>query len=79
MGTRSVRLDEDTYAYIEANKREDETFSEAVDRLTQRPSITDLAGLLDSEDVDTMRDAVDEADERDAEEVRELKERFRDS
>lgn len=79
MGTRSVRLDEDTYAYIEAHKRDDETFSEAVDRLTRRPSITDLAGLLDSEDVSTMREAVDEADERDTAEVRELKERFRDS
>ncbi|MGQ4556595.1 antitoxin VapB family protein [Halobellus sp. GM3] len=79
MGTKSVRLDEDTYAYIEAHKREDETFSEAVDRLTHRPSVTDLAGLLDREDVDTMRDAIEEADERDVEEVRELRERFRNS
>jgi predicted CopG family antitoxin len=79
MGTRSVRLDEDTYAYIEAHKREGETFSEAVDRLTRRPSITDLAGLLDSEEVDAMREAIDEADERDGAEVHELKDRFRDS
>jgi predicted CopG family antitoxin len=78
MGTKSVRLDEDTYAYIEAHQREDESFSEAVDRLTRRPSITDLAGLLDSDDVDAMRDAIDEADERDAEAVRELKEGLRD-
>ncbi|WP_311171089.1 antitoxin VapB family protein [Halobellus ordinarius] len=79
MGTKSVQLDEDTYAYIEARRREDETFSEAVDRLTRRPSISDLAGLLDSEDVETMRNAIDEADERDVDEARVLKERFRDS
>jgi len=52
---------------------------EAVDRLTRRRSITDLAGLLDTEDVDTMREAIDEADERDVEEARELRERFRGS
>jgi predicted CopG family antitoxin len=58
MGTESVRLDDDVYAHIEAHKRDDETFSEAVARLTRRSSITDLAGLLDSEEVETMRDAI---------------------
>ncbi|MDS0295597.1 antitoxin VapB family protein [Halogeometricum luteum] len=79
MGTKSVRLDDDVYDYIEAHKRDDETFSDAVARLTRRSSITDLAGLLNSEDVETMRDAIDEADEADAEEVREVRERLRDS
>jgi predicted CopG family antitoxin len=79
MGTKSVRLDDDVYEYIEAHKRDDETFSDAVARLTRRSSITELAGLLDSGDVDAMRDAIDGADEADAEEVRELRERLSDS
>ncbi|WP_315910561.1 antitoxin VapB family protein [Halapricum hydrolyticum] len=33
METRSVRLDEDVYETIKARKRDDETFSEAIERL----------------------------------------------
>ena len=76
MGSKTIRLDDDVYSKLRAAKREDETFSEAVERLIGAPSLTELAGILDSDTVDGMRDAIDEADEADAEAVEEIVERF---
>ena len=42
MGTRTVRLDEDVYERVIARKRDDETVSEAVDRLLRDVSLLDL-------------------------------------
>jgi predicted CopG family antitoxin len=43
MGTKTVRLEEDVYERIKSRKREDETFSEAVDRLTSDYTLLDFA------------------------------------
>ncbi|WP_276258056.1 antitoxin VapB family protein [Haloglomus litoreum] len=43
MGTKTVRLEEDVYERIKSRKREDETFSEAVDRLTNDYTLLDFA------------------------------------
>jgi predicted CopG family antitoxin len=77
MGTKSVRLDDDVYERVKAHKREDETMSEAIDRLIGRPSLHELGGILDGENVDEMRKTIEDADEEDAEEVEEVVERFR--
>ena len=77
MGTKSVRLDDTVYERVKAHKREDETMSEAIDRLIGRPSLHELGGILDGEDVDEMRKTIEDADEEDAEEVEEVVERFK--
>ena len=42
MPTKTVRLKEDVYERIKSKKRDDETFSEAVNRLTRNVSLLDL-------------------------------------
>jgi predicted CopG family antitoxin len=79
MGTKTVRLREDVYERIKARKRDDETFSEAVDRLTGDPSLTELAGIVDEEQASRMREAIETVDEGDDEDVEEILERFDDS
>ncbi|WP_101294094.1 antitoxin VapB family protein [Halegenticoccus soli] len=59
MGTKNVRLDEDVYERIKAKKRDGETFSEAIDRLTAETSILDLYGIADPDTEDEFRAAVD--------------------
>lgn len=76
MGTKSIRLDESVYRRVSAYKREDETYSEAIDRLIRGPSLRDLAGVFDEEQVEEMRAAIDEADREDAEEVDDVAARF---
>lgn len=41
MGTKQVRLDDDVYAKIEDLKREGESFSDAIDRLTSDFSLAE--------------------------------------
>ena len=76
MGTKHVRLDEDVYEAIRARKHEDETFSEAVERLIGGPSLVELAGILSDEEADAFRDAVDDVDAADDEDLDELVDRF---
>lgn len=76
MGTKSIRLDEDVYERIKAHKREEETFSQAIDRLTSGYSLLDFAGGYDGEDADRHRELLDEADEQATAERRDRLERM---
>jgi len=76
MGTKHVRLDEDVYEAIRARKHEDETFSEAVERLIGGPSLLELAGILSDEEADAFREVVDDVDAADEEDLDDLVDRF---
>lgn len=62
MATKSVRIDEDLYRRIEAHKRDDETFSEGISRLTSDHSLLAFAGGGSAEAADRHRDLLAEAD-----------------
>ena len=76
MSTRNVRLDEDVYERIKSEKRPDETFSEAVERLIGGSSLLDLAGILSDDEADEFRRAIDESHEAGTREIDELVDRF---
>jgi len=76
--TKSVRLEDDVYEIIEAHKREDETFSEAIERLVDRPPLLDLAGILSDQEVEEVREAVESSRKASAEDRDALLERFDD-
>jgi len=78
MGTKSVRLDEAVYERIVAHKRDDETFSEAIGRLTSDYSLLAFAG--DSADeADRHRELLAEADATAHENRRERLQRLADT
>jgi predicted CopG family antitoxin len=74
--SHQIRLEDHVYERIKANKREDESFSDAVERLIGGQSLRDLRGVFDEEQVAEMREAVEAADQEDETEVREIAERF---
>jgi predicted CopG family antitoxin len=76
MGSKSVRLDEDVYELIESRKRDDETFSKAIERLLSPPPLTDLAGILSDEEADEFRAVIERVDELDIQDRERLRERF---
>ena len=78
MGTRNVRLDEDVYERVKNEKRDDETFSEAIERLIGGASLLELVGILSDDDAEAMRKAIEDADEDATEDVDELVARFDD-
>lgn len=69
MGTKQVRLDEDVYAKIEDKKRTDESFSDAIDRLTSDWSLAEWGGWMDSNEAAEHRAMLDELAEADRKET----------
>ncbi|APW98854.1 hypothetical protein CHINAEXTREME_14145 [Halobiforma lacisalsi AJ5] len=56
--THWVRLEDEVYDRIRAHKRDDESFSDAVDRLTDSRSLRDLRDVFDDDQVTQMRDVI---------------------
>ena len=76
MGTRNVRLDEDVYERVKSEKRDDETFSEAIERLIGGASLLELVGILSDDEAEAMREAIEDADDDATVDVDELVARF---
>lgn len=76
MGTTTVRLDDDVYELVKAHKRDDESFSEAIERLIEPPSLLELAGMLSDDEADELRESIRRSAERDTEAARAIIDRF---
>ena len=74
--SHQVRLEDHLYERIKANKRDDESFSDAIERLIGGRSLRDLRDVFDDDQVAEMRDAIEAADQEDREAVQEVAERF---
>ncbi len=75
--SHQIRLDDDVYERIKSNKREGESFSDAVERLIGGRSLRDLRDVFDEDQVSEMREAIETADQEDRAEVHEVAERFK--
>ena len=72
MGTKTVRLEEKVYEHVRSQKRDDETFSEAIDRLTGGASLLDLEGTLEDEEAEDVREAIEKSREADIQGSKEI-------
>jgi predicted CopG family antitoxin len=51
MATKNIAIREDTYKKLVSSKRDDESFSDAIDRLLQKKtSLSSFAGIFDKND-----------------------------
>jgi len=57
--SHQVRLEDHVYERIKSKKRHDESFSDAVERLTSGHSLRDLRAVFDEKQVTEMREAID--------------------
>jgi predicted CopG family antitoxin len=57
---RDGSLSEEAYERLAAHKRADETFSDVVLRLAGERSLLELAGILDDDEAEELREAVAE-------------------
>ena len=64
MATKTINLTEGAYARLHALKREGESFSEVVDRLTGKFALLQLVGILDEEAAERLRAAKKEFGKR---------------
>jgi len=65
MGTKTISLADDAYEKLKAHKRDGESFSDVVRRLTGDATLSDYYGVLDDETADDLEQIVNERrDER---------------
>jgi predicted CopG family antitoxin len=66
--TKTVRLDEDVYEMLAERKRDEETFSEAVERLVGGRPLVELDGVYTEDEVREIEQALDDKYERERKE-----------
>jgi predicted CopG family antitoxin len=58
--SRRIEVSEAAYGRLLAHKRADESVSDVVLRLTSERSLLELAGILDDEDAEEIREAIED-------------------
>jgi hypothetical protein len=74
--SKSVRVSEEFHKFVKAHKRDDETMEETLRRLIGGPDPEEVAGILSSETAQEMRERLEETDETERDDKREIRERF---
>lgn len=64
MGTKTISLADDAYEQLRAEKREGESFSDVVRRLTGRVELASVHGALSDETADDLEGELERARER---------------
>ncbi len=59
MGTRTIPLADDAYERLEAEKRDGESFSDVVRRLTDDVTLADYYGVLDDDTADELETIIE--------------------
>jgi predicted CopG family antitoxin len=79
MGTKTISLADDAYERLRAEKRENESFSDVVRRLTDGVSLEEYYGVLSEETADELEEIVSRRREERTNEHRERVDRIADA
>ncbi|MDY6770239.1 MAG: antitoxin VapB family protein [Candidatus Nanohaloarchaea archaeon] len=79
MATKTISLSEDAYERLKAEKKENESFSDAVARITTPVKLDDFHGILSDETADDLEEAIEENRKRFNEEHRERVEEIKEA
>lgn len=72
MSSKNISISESAYRKLKALKRENESFTDAVNRLTSERSLLDIAGVLSDEEADEIRDRVKDMRDRSRDRVEDV-------
>lgn len=64
MGTKTISLSDEAYSRLKAEKREGESFTQVVNRLTRKTSLLKIAGFLKKEEAEEMEKVIKEMREK---------------
>jgi predicted CopG family antitoxin len=64
MATKTISLDEEAYERLKAHKREGESFSDVVKRLSGERSWTEVTGILSDAEAESLETAIETGRER---------------
>ncbi len=58
MGTKTISITEEAYGRLDNRKKERESFSEVINRLTSKKSLTEFAGIFSKEEAKELEDNI---------------------
>lgn len=61
MATKTISITEEAYERLAAKKREKESFSDVINRMTNKIHLRDFFGILNKHDAERLEDAIREA------------------
>ncbi len=61
MATKTISFTEDAYERLVARKKEKESFSDVINKITNKVNIRDFFGILTAEEADNLEKALHEA------------------
>lgn len=79
MGTKTISLADDAYERLKAEKRDGESFSDVVRRLTSSVNLTDFHGTLSAETADELETTIADRRARHASERADRREQMTDA
>lgn len=77
MATKTITITEDAYERLNALKENQESFSEAIRRLTSKIKLSDFAGILNNEEARNMKERIRNLREASTERAKKIRERLR--
>ena len=60
MATKTISITEDAYERLRTNKMENESFTDVINRITNKRSIMELAGILTNKEADELKKNISE-------------------
>ncbi len=72
MGSKTISVSDEAYARLKARKKPGESFSDTINRLTSRKRLSELAGVLDENDIRVIEKAVTAIRSQSKDRIREL-------
>nr|AQS31967.1 hypothetical protein [uncultured archaeon]AQS32262.1 hypothetical protein [uncultured archaeon] len=76
MSTKTITIAEDAYERLNALKKKEESFSEAIRRLTAKVKLTDFAGILTNEEAKNIKNKIAKSRELSNDRMRNVKEKL---
>ncbi|MBN2230667.1 MAG: antitoxin VapB family protein [Candidatus Thorarchaeota archaeon] len=58
MGSKTISVSDEAYSRLKARKKPGESFSDTINRLTERKRLSEIAGILDEEDIKVIQEAI---------------------
>ena len=60
MATKTISITEEAYERLRTNKMENESFTDVINRITNKRSIMELAGILTNKEADELKKNIHE-------------------
>lgn len=72
MGSKNISIPDDVYEKLREERRDDESFGEAIDRLLGRRSLSEFWGVWSDDTAERTRDAIETSRRRNEERLERL-------